>query len=79
VAHTADTAIDTATVAQLDRVRGLVCAAAARITHLLVVTGERIGAHERHQLEEAALELRHAVKSLNEQAPPALADQMKVP
>ncbi len=60
-----DSAIDTATAAQLERIRELVGDASSRIAQLLFVPDASIGADERRQLEEAAVELRYAIEYLN--------------
>ena len=60
-----DSAIDTATAAQLERIRELLGDASSRIAHLLIVPDASIGADERRQLEEAAVELRYAIEYLN--------------
>ena len=64
-----DSAIDTATAAQLEMVSNLVRDVSARITSLLILADARSGADERRQLEDVAQDLRYALEYLSPQAP----------
>ena len=60
-----DTAIDTATIAELERIGDLVRGASGRIAEVPTVVDSGMSSAERHQLEQAAQELRHALEYLD--------------
>ena len=60
-----DTAIDTATVAELERISELVRGASGRIAELLIVADSNMSNGERRQLEQAAQDLRYALECLD--------------